>query len=119
MEDASNLDYQAGQEEEAGGEPQGGEPDKKKSEPEKQQQAAEGEQDAQAEDEGLEGDEQDGGVNEDTADKHEDRQFAQPEVCSSLRLGSRASPAIGLQEQQRACFSDSPHTVCPSVSHQN
>lgn len=82
MDDASNLDYQAGQDDDQGGDEQQ-DGDKKKPEaekPEKEQNAAEGEQDAEAEEEGPEGDDQDGGVNEDTADKHEDRQFAQPEV---------------------------------------
>lgn len=93
VDDASNLEYQAGQEDEqAGDEPQNGEPDKKKPDPEKQQQAADGEQEEQAEEDGLEGDEQDGGVNEDTADKHEDRQFAQPEVCTSAHCGEAGIP---------------------------
>lgn len=96
VDDASNLEYQAGQDEEqAGDEQQDGEPDKKKAEAEKQQQSAEGEQDAEAEEEGPEGDDQDGGVNEDTTDKHEDRQFAQPEVTTpTLKLTSQLQPQL-------------------------
>ena len=77
VDDASKLEYQAGDE-------QKGEPHAQTPDPEKQAAAAEG----AAEEDGPQGDEQDGGVNEDTADKHEDRQFAQPEVCSLSAIRS-------------------------------
>ena len=71
MEDSSKLEYQAGQEEEAG------EP-KDKPKPEAQKQKEQQQQNADRDnDKGDEGQEE-GGVNEDVQDKYEDSNFAPP-----------------------------------------
>ena len=71
MEDSSKLEYQAGQEEEAGD-------SKDKPKPEAQKQKEQQQQNAdQNNDKGDEGEEE-GGVNEDIQDKYEDSNFAPP-----------------------------------------
>ncbi len=71
MEDSSKLEYQAGQEEEAGD-------SKDKPKPEAQKQKEQQQQNADRDsDKGDEGEEE-GGVNEDVQDKYEDSNFAPP-----------------------------------------
>ncbi len=71
MEDTSKLEYQAGQEEEAGD-------SKDKPKPEAQKQQEQQQQNADRDnDKGDEGEEE-GGVNEDIQDKYEDFNFAPP-----------------------------------------
>ncbi len=78
MEDSSKLEYQAGQEEEAGG-------SKDKPEPQKEQKKEQQPQDGEApNDKGEEGGEE-GGVNEDFQEKYEDSHFAPPTAPEQVR----------------------------------
>ena len=81
MEDSSQLDYQAGQEEE-----EGAGKDKKQPEPQKQQQKADSEADVDRDaDKDGQGAEEEGGINEDVQDKYEDSHFAPPTAPEEVR----------------------------------
>jgi hypothetical protein len=88
VDDKKNLEYQAGQEEEAGGE-QGKEPQEKDADGQKDKKAPdeapaqdqEGGDEEQAEEDG------EGPINEDTEEGYEQRQFAAPQVSSCPEHG--------------------------------
>lgn len=83
VEDSSQLEYQAGQEEE-----EGGSKDKRQPEPQKQQQQPPPESGADADgdaDKDGQGAEEEGGVNEDVQDKYEDSHFAPPTAPEQVR----------------------------------
>lgn len=71
MEDSSKLEYQAGQEEEAGD-------SKDKPKPEAQKQKEQQQQNADQDNDKVDEGEEEGGVNEDVQDKYEDSNFAPP-----------------------------------------
>lgn len=90
MQDKSDLEYQAGQEESGPEEERGVQPPREMA---KQDQKPEAQQDVEAdkaaEDEGEQG--QESAVNEDTEENYEDRQFTAPQVSPLLgkALGGR------------------------------
>ena len=91
VEDASKLDYQAGQEPEAD--------DKDKNPPQQQQQQQPQQEPVAADQAAAEEGPEEGGLNEDTEDKYEDSRFAPPtapdQVCPDLMSGKPAMLRLG------------------------